>query len=457
MSVIQRVVPWTVQPQGPIGLNTANPLTRGLCAVFVPSMGLRNVVNGTFATKSGSIDTVTGGGRSWIMSATTDIVSSVVPALESTSKDLTFFWMGPTNLSAGPTASRIFHYGSSLFGAGMFVTGTTSNALSVTIGNGTAVAGTGAVTNYLDSVSKSRYGVTWNEAAGKAGAYKNGAFVEDITVAANRSAATGGENLWLLNRDTANRPIGVGNGFSIFLAWNRALTAQEHAMIGANPWQIFQPLPSTLFAPAAAGGAYTLTADAGSYSLSGQDAALVKSRIVVADAGSYALAGQDAALLKSKLVTGDAGSYALAGQDATLVRNRVVTADPGAYTIAGQDATLTYTPVGSTYTLTCDAGSYALAGQDAALIRGRVVTADAGAYSISGQDATLTYSGATQAAGGSAREKQRRKVLKDIKRLNELVLMEEEPKFDVAMISPQAKRQVEDESDDEEALMLLLA
>jgi hypothetical protein len=112
-----------------------------------------------------------------------------------------------------------------------------------------------------------------------------------------------------------------------------------------------QPISSV---PGAGGTAYTLTCDAGAYTIGGQDAALIKSRIVVADTGAYAVAGQDATLLKSK----------------------VVTADAGAYTLVGQDATLTYTPSGTVYTLTCDAGAYTLSGQDATInYTGAAVTA----------------------------------------------------------------------------------
>lgn len=95
---------------------------------------------------------------------------------------------------------------------------------------------------------------------------------------------------------------------------------------------------------ASSGGSYTLTCDAGAYTIAGQDADLRKSRIVVGDAGAYSLAGQDADLRKSKVLQGDAGAYVL----------------------AGQDATLTYTPVGG-YTLTCDAGAFVIGGQDATL------------------------------------------------------------------------------------------
>jgi len=146
------------------------------------------------------------------------------------------------------------------------------------------------------------------------------------------------------------------------------------------------------------GGSYTVTADAGAYTLAGQDAALVKSRIVVADAGSYALAGQDASVLVGHKLTADAGTYTLAGQDAALLRGRVVDAGAGAYALAGQDATLTYAPSGS-YSLTADAGAYALAGQAATLLLARVMSADAGVYALAGQDATITHGGTTATVG----------------------------------------------------------
>jgi hypothetical protein len=114
-----------------------------------------------------------------------------------------------------------------------------------------------------------------------------------------------------------------------------------------------------------AGAGYTLTCDAGSYTITGQDATLLKTRIVVADAGAYTISGQDASVLVTHLLTADAGSYTISGQTASVLVGHVVTADPGAYSVAGQDAALTYTPAGG-YTLTCDAGSYVISGQDAA-------------------------------------------------------------------------------------------
>ena len=65
--------------------------------------------------------------------------------------------------------------------------------------------------------------------------------------------------------------------------------------------------------------------------------------VITADAGSYSLTGQDAGLLRGYLVTADAGAYVLTGQDATLsVGNKTLIADAGSYTLTGQNATLKY-------------------------------------------------------------------------------------------------------------------
>ena len=196
------------------------------------------------------------------------------------------------------------------------------------------------------------------------------------------------------------------------------LSRAQSLFLSANPWQLFEPLPKRIWAPASAGGAYTVTADAGAYTIAGQDAALVRGRIVTADAGAYSLAGQDAALKVGHLITADAGAYSIAGQDATLLRGRVVTADPGAYAVAGQDATLNYVGAASTYTLTCDAGAYSLAGQAASLLLGRVMSAGAGAYALSGQDAAIRWSGepsaVVSAGGGGIWPEPRRRTKKEI-------------------------------------------
>lgn len=63
----------------------------------------------------------------------------------------------------------------------------------------------------------------------------------------------------------------------------------------------------------------------------------------------------------------DAVTFSLTGQDAELLYNRVLRADNASFTLTGQDATLTYTPV-TGYTLDADAGTFNFVGQDATLV-----------------------------------------------------------------------------------------
>lgn len=128
----------------------------------------------------------------------------------------------------------------------------------------------------------------------------------------------------------------------------------------------------------AAGGAYTLTADS----------------------GTYTEAGTAASLQHDKNVAAVAGAIAEVGTAASLEYGRVLSAGVGAYVEAGQDATLIYTPVGG-YTLTADGGTYSEAGQAAGLQYGRVVSAAAGAIVEAGFDASLLATRKLSALAGA--------------------------------------------------------
>jgi len=132
--------------------------------------------------------------------------------------------------------------------------------------------------------------------------------------------------------------------------------------------------------------AYSLLCDAGSYSLSGQNALLKYGRSLTCAAGAYALTGQNALLKVAHKLICSAGSYSLSGQIALLKITRQLVCSAGSYALTGQAANLTYARH-----LTCDAGAYTLTGNDALLKITRQLVCSAGAYSLSGQAATLTY------------------------------------------------------------------
>lgn len=97
-----------------------------------------------------------------------------------------------------------------------------------------------------------------------------------------------------------------------------------------------------VFKPAAAGGgAFTLEAGGGSYSVTGTAATLKLARKLTIGSGSYSITGTAAVLRKASVLAADGGSYTLTGTAASLLYNRVLIADPGEYEVTGSDATLT--------------------------------------------------------------------------------------------------------------------
>jgi hypothetical protein len=142
-----------------------------------------------------------------------------------------------------------------------------------------------------------------------------------------------------------------------------------------------------------------LIAETGAFSFTGQAADLTVSRALSADTGTFSLSGQDAALTYTPLgaysLTAETGSFALTGQAANLTVSRVLSADTGTFSLTGQDATLT-----KGLTLAAETGAFVLTGQDAQLSRTRVLLAEIGQFFLTGQDADLIYSGDPIPSGG---------------------------------------------------------
>ena len=132
---------------------------------------------------------------------------------------------------------------------------------------------------------------------------------------------------------------------------------------------------------------YTLTAEAGSYTKTGQGAGLKVARKMAAAADSYSLAGQATALRAARKMAAGAGSYSLAGQDAGLRAIRKMAAEGGSYVLTGQAANLKLAKK-----IPAGAGSYALTGQDAVLRAIRKLAAAGGSYVLTGMDANLALS-----------------------------------------------------------------
>jgi hypothetical protein len=202
------------------------------------------------------------------------------------------------------------------------------------------------------------------------------------------TANTGIASKVVLGRDSGNGSI---TGIKIYLAglYQGAFPDALIGQIARNPWQLFAPLPRRIWVPSSAGAAaYSLSAAQGSYTLTGQAAALRAARNVAAAQGSYALTGQAAALKAARRIAAGQGAYALTGQAASLAAARAVAAAQGAYVLTGQASGILFGRK-----LAAAQGAYTLSGQQAQLVVARTLGAAQGAYALAGQEAVLTYSG----------------------------------------------------------------
>ena len=203
----------------------------------------------------------------------------------------------------------------------------------------------------------------------------------------------------------------------------KALSNDNIFEILRDPYRVLTPVaPSVYFLPSAGGGGATLTADSGTYTLTGTAVTLKADRKLAAGSGSYAVTGTDAALkvgrklsadsgtysvtgtavnfLRGYALAAESGSYSVSGTDAALRVGRLLSAASGSYVLSGSAAALQYQPAGS-YSLTAESGAYTLTGTAATLKVSRKLTAESGSYSLTGSDATFKRGFSVSAGAGS--------------------------------------------------------
>jgi hypothetical protein len=134
----------------------------------------------------------------------------------------------------------------------------------------------------------------------------------------------------------------------------------------------------------AGAGAFSLTADPGSFALTGVAASPLAGRMVDAQPGSFALTGIAATLVRGFNLSVDPGAFALTGVDASFQVERAISADPGAFNVTGVAASLEAGRV-----LSADPGAYVLTGVLAELVKGYVIDASPGSFVVTGNAASL--------------------------------------------------------------------
>ena len=129
---------------------------------------------------------------------------------------------------------------------------------------------------------------------------------------------------------------------------------------------------------------YSLTAESGSFTVTGQAAGLISNRILVAEEATVAVSGQAANMTAGRLLSAENASFSLTGQEAQFIKGFTLVADVGNFTVIGQAANLIIARV-----VQANTGNVTVTGQDAGVRASRVLYSDFGSVTVTGQDAEL--------------------------------------------------------------------
>lgn len=137
----------------------------------------------------------------------------------------------------------------------------------------------------------------------------------------------------------------------------------------------------------------TLSADAGTFTLTGVSAAFARALRLQAAAGSFTLTGEDADLTTGNPdLAAETGMFTLTGNAAALSRALGLAASSGSFSLTGNAAALD-----RIFTLLADSGSFALTGVSNTFKRALVIAASQASFTLTGNAATLDYSNASDA------------------------------------------------------------
>ena len=109
---------------------------------------------------------------------------------------------------------------------------------------------------------------------------------------------------------------------------------------------------------------YRIGTNAGTFTLNGQNAIVAFQRApLTAEAGSFVLTGQDAQFIAAISLLAETGAFTLTGQDAGSLRSYIFPAEAGSFTASGQDANLNYvSPLAASLLYTGTAANQSIAG-----------------------------------------------------------------------------------------------
>ena len=256
---------WTSQPQGSVGVNWANPITRGLLQLSLTTAGTNVVPRNLVGAGANYISDFPGTASSQIGVGSLGVgaVKGTYTADNGGSAAGKGYRPDCTSLNSIWSASgeatvlavlRVNAPDASGYAGAMVLPSSSGDAHHYPYTDGKLYTGPLVIPRYVSAVvpPSSVYVPHTLVATHKinvlAASYFNGVLIGSTT-----------HNEVPYVRIDGTCAIG-GNGAVYLIAiWNRALFAAEAALVGVNPWQLFAPLSRPIFAPSAAAAGSTIT------------------------------------------------------------------------------------------------------------------------------------------------------------------------------------------------------
>ena len=311
-------------PRIPLKVNWKHPMARGLASAYVTGQG-HDLVSGIAL----DMDTEVTEGKVLSTTATSNYgakTGTVVPAIDNLEFS-SFSRYKPTNLGV---RRAVWQQGwTSSQGIGVAHGYSNTSAIFAYMRRTNAQYATETATGFFVLNEWVNVGFSFQQSDQSGGFYKNGAPIGSFSTGGTQTP-TAGTTFALLGSSegggSSNIRRAVGEMEFNFVWVGRKLTDLEHYMLDQNPMMFLEPaIPQHAYFAPSSGTSYTLTAEAGSFTITGQDANLEHHRSLAADAGSFTITGFDATLtynpVQSYTLTADAGSFVITGSPATLTYN----------------------------------------------------------------------------------------------------------------------------------------
>jgi len=245
--------PWDSQPQEAVEVDRGNPLTRGLVAAVNFATLSENSRGFPLSPSVYSADVTTAGRAFYVSGTSVYIDDSRLTTGITKSAGTVFALFAPDDMSS--TSQYIFGARPDYGGGG--------DRYYLRVNSGAYQFGWASTANLSTGKSFVRYkptpvAMSW-ETASLCKAYFEGVSVAQSTLTATTDPT---------QATIGSFPGGIGGftgvGRHLLLAtWNRALSAEEHANLAANPWQLFAPRSIWVPVSTASGTSYTITPSGG--------------------------------------------------------------------------------------------------------------------------------------------------------------------------------------------------